>query len=188
MMPTPPPLQPAPAPTSPAPTDSPRTAAWFPRAVRRLACRIGASGLFLRAAARWLPVCDLAAYRLTGGRWLPSRLILPTVLLTTTGRRTGRPRAVPVCAHPLPGGGWLVAATNFGRPHHPAWSTNLLHHAHAHLTWNHCRHPVTARLLGPEEQRTVWPRLLALLPVYGDYAARADHREVRVFHLDPGVR
>ncbi|MFJ5546810.1 nitroreductase family deazaflavin-dependent oxidoreductase [Streptomyces sp. NPDC093225] len=174
----------------PAPTDthSDATAARFPAKARRLVCRIGASGLFLRAAAPWLPVCDLAAHRLTGGRWLPSQLVLPTVLLTTTGRHSGRPRAVPVCAHPLPGGGWLVAATNFGRPHHPAWSTNLLHHAHAHLTWNDRRHPVTARLLDPEEQQTVWPTLLALLPVYGDYAARAAHREIRVFRLDPGRR
>ncbi|MEU7205538.1 nitroreductase/quinone reductase family protein [Streptomyces sp. NPDC045470] len=49
------------------------------------------------------------------------------------GRRTGRCHTVPLYA--FADGSWLVVPTNFGRDHHPAWSTNLLHHPHATLTW-----------------------------------------------------
>ncbi|MEU7152994.1 nitroreductase/quinone reductase family protein [Streptomyces sp. NPDC045456] len=56
------------------------------------------------------------------------------------GRRTGRCHTVPLYA--FADGSWLVVPTNFGRDRHPAWSTNLLHHPHATLTWRSRQHQV----------------------------------------------
>lgn len=109
--------------------------------------RVGRTRLFLALAPRLLPRLDVAGHRLTGGRLLPSRLLLPTVLLTTTGHRTGRPHTTPLCAHKYADGNWLIAATNFGRPHHPAWSTNLLHHPRGTVTHRDHQCAVEATLL-----------------------------------------
>ncbi|MGW2953945.1 nitroreductase family deazaflavin-dependent oxidoreductase [Streptomyces eurythermus] len=162
--------------SAPAPT---------PRPVHPLIARIGATRAFTTLAPRLLHPCDLAVHRLSRGRWLPSRLLLPTVLLTTTGRRTACPRTVPVCAYPLADGSWLVAATNFGRRQHPAWALNLLHRPHATLTSHQRVQRVTAHRLPPGRVRAHRQHILTMLPTYDAYAARAGTREVHVFRLDP---
>src|SRR5581483_1395810 len=49
---------------------------------------------------------------------------MPMVLLTTTGRRTGRPHITPLV--PLEDGGRLyVFGSMGGAPRHPAWYLNL---------------------------------------------------------------
>ena len=47
------------------------------------------------------------------------------MVLTTTGRRTGRPRSTPVL-YLDDGGSYVVVASNYGRRRHPSWSYNLL--------------------------------------------------------------
>ncbi|MFF3488211.1 nitroreductase/quinone reductase family protein [Streptomyces sp. NPDC002701] len=149
-----------------------------------LIVRLGRTRLFTRIAPHLLPACDLAVHRLTRGRLLPSRLFITTVILHTTGHRTGTTRTTPLCAHHSPDGSWLVIASNFGKPRHPAWSTNLLHTPTARITTGRHSHDVTARLLSPEEKATHRHRILAALPVYDVYAARAT-RDIRIFHLTP---
>ncbi|WP_405467164.1 nitroreductase family deazaflavin-dependent oxidoreductase [Streptomyces canus] len=148
--------------------------------------RAGRTRLFFALAPHLLPRLDVASHRLTGGRLLPSRLLLPTVLLTTTGHRTGRLHTTPLCAHRYADGSWLVAATNFGRPHHPAWSTNLLHHPQGTLTHREHQSPVEAALLPPSQHGAVRPELLRILPVYDHYAGRAA-RDIRIFRLSPAT-
>ncbi|MGD3110482.1 nitroreductase/quinone reductase family protein [Streptomyces sp. YGL11-2] len=152
--------------------------------IRPLVTRIGRTRAFTTLAPHLLPRVDRAAHRLTGGRWLPSRALLPTVMLVTTGHRSGLARTTALCAHRFADGSWLVAATNFGRPHHPAWSTNLLHAPHAVVVTNRERHPVTAELLPVNRLPEYRQQLLCILPVFDDYAARTA-RDIRVFYLTP---
>ncbi|MCF6524569.1 nitroreductase/quinone reductase family protein [Streptomyces sp. JJ36] len=149
-----------------------------------LLVRLGRTRAFTRLAPHLLPRCDLAVHRLTRGRWVPSSLFVPTVVLTTTGHRTGLPRSTPLCAHPGPDGSWIVVGSNFGLPRHPAWSTNLLHHPQARLTAGGRTRPVTAHLLSEEERNRHRHRIRAAVPVYDTYAARAQ-RDIRVFRLVP---
>jgi deazaflavin-dependent oxidoreductase (nitroreductase family) len=166
------------------PIPSHHTAAAHTRAAHPFTVRIGTSRLALRLLPRVLPAVDLLAHRLTGGRWLPSRHFLPTALLTTRGHRTGRPHTVPVCAYPFADGSWIVVASNFGQPHHPLWSTNLLHHPQGQLAWANRRQRVSARRLSGQQQQSVWPQILALLPAFDHYAARTS-RPLRIFRLIP---
>ncbi|WP_200308555.1 nitroreductase family deazaflavin-dependent oxidoreductase [Streptomyces adelaidensis] len=156
------------------------------RPIHPLIARAGRTRLFRRLAPRLLPACDRVVHRLTGGRWMPSRLFLPTVVLTTTGHRSGLPRATTVCAYRYRNGDWLVVASNFGLPRHPSWSTNLLHRPDAVVTWRGRRQPVTARLLSAAEAAAERRRILAVLPVYDDYAGWAG-RPLRVFRLHPAA-
>ncbi|WP_189307671.1 nitroreductase family deazaflavin-dependent oxidoreductase [Streptomyces albospinus] len=157
------------------------------RPVPPLISRIGRTRLFCALAPHLLPVCDRLVHRATRGHWMPSRLFLPTILLTTR-HPNGHSHATPVCAYRYPDGAWLVIASNFGRPRHPLWSDNLLRDPSATVTSGGRDHRVTARLLTLDEVRAERPRILAALPVYDHYAARAAERTLRVFRLGSAAK
>jgi deazaflavin-dependent oxidoreductase (nitroreductase family) len=121
---------------------------------------------------------------LTRGRLLPSRLVLDTSVLGTTGHRSGTPRATPLAAHRAADGSRLVVGSNFGRSDHPAWSTDLLHRPHATVTAQGHSWQVRARELAAHEKEQQRDRILPAIPFYDTYAARAG-REIRVFCLAP---
>lgn len=125
---------------------------------------------------------DKAVYRLTGGRrgLSPTKTVL---YLTTTGRKTGKPRRVPVLFL-RDGSGYWVMASNYGQETHPAWSTNLLAHPIATVQEGGKSREVTARLASDPEKRELWPRLLELYPAWKNYAQWTD-RNFRLFFLEP---
>ncbi len=149
-----------------------------------LLVRLATSRAVLRVAPHVLPRCDLFIHRLTRGRLLPSRLVLDTIVLGTIGHRSGTPRATPLAAHRAADGTWLVVGSNFGRPPHPAWSTNLLHRPHATVTARGRSWQVDARQLTAREKEQQRDRILLALPFYDTYAARVG-RDLRVFCLTP---
>ena len=125
---------------------------------------------------------DRLVYRLTKGRrgLSPPKTVL---LLTTTGRKTGQPRQVPVL-YLRDGDRMWVMASNYGQPRHPAWSSNLLAHPDAAVQVAGDERPVRARLASPEEKKELWPRLLELYPAWKAYAEWTD-RDFRLFCLEP---
>jgi deazaflavin-dependent oxidoreductase (nitroreductase family) len=137
-----------------------------------------------RVAPRVVPRVDLLAHRLTGGRLVPTRLFMRTVVVTTTGRRTGLPRSNPLVAHRYPDGSFLVVASNFGQRRDPAWVANLTAHPEATVSWRSRTIPVSARRLTPEEKAAARPEILRVLPMYDTYARRAA-RDIPVFRLTP---
>jgi deazaflavin-dependent oxidoreductase (nitroreductase family) len=122
-------------------------------------------------------------------RWTNGRLtaagppVFPTLNLTTTGARSGRPRTVPLIYAPE-GAALVVVATNWGRERHPAWSANLLRHPEAVVQTKTGRFAVRARLASDAERDALWPRLLRTMPTWDDYRRSLD-RDVRVFVLEP---
>jgi deazaflavin-dependent oxidoreductase (nitroreductase family) len=94
--------------------------------------------------------------------------VIPELLLTTTGRRSGQRRATPVLY--LRDGDWyVVVASNYGRQHHPAWSSNLLANPQATIQIGTRRESVTARRASPEEFERYWPRLVEMWPGWRTY-------------------
>lgn len=130
-----------------------------------------------------MPTVDRGLSRLTGGRFVASQLLVPTLVLHTTGAKSGLPRTSPLAT--LAGdGGWYVVGSNFGGGSHPGWSANLLVHPQATVVHGGRTTPVLARLLDEQQKAAVWPRLRAVWPAYDDYVARSG-RDLRVFHLLP---
>jgi len=114
---------------------------------------------------------------------MPSRLLVPVLILHTT-RRDGTPCRTPLLAGRTTTGAYLVMATNFGRPRHPAWSYHLLRHPYAVVDWQGSSLPVRAHRLTPEEREAARPYILSLMPCFDDYAHRS-RRDIRVFALTP---
>ncbi|MDT0388418.1 nitroreductase family deazaflavin-dependent oxidoreductase [Streptomyces dubilierae] len=149
----------------------------------RFVQKVSAAPGFARVAPYVFPALDRAVHRLTRGKVLLSAQLLPGVVLTSTGARSGLPRRTPLACMPEDGGrGWILVGSNFGRPGHPAWSHNLLAHPDAEISWKGRDIPVTARLLAGEERAAAWQAVLAFWPPYAAYQARVD-REIRVFRL-----
>jgi deazaflavin-dependent oxidoreductase (nitroreductase family) len=105
----------------------------------------------------------------------------PTMLLTTTGAVTGQSRTTPLL-FARDGDDILVAGSNFGQEHHPAWSKNLIVHPDAIVTVGGTAVPVTAELLTGDESRAGFEKMIDVVPVYAEYRNRTD-RVIRVFRL-----
>ncbi|MGY6020407.1 nitroreductase family deazaflavin-dependent oxidoreductase [Streptomyces spinosirectus] len=149
------------------------------RAVQKISSTRG----FAKVAPHVVPVLDRAVHRLTRGRVLLSARMLPGVILTATGARSGLPRRTPLACMPEDGGRtWILVGSNFGRTDHPAWTHNLLAHPDAEISWKGADIPVRARLLQGEERAAVWKTALAFWPPYAAYQERVE-REIRLFRI-----
>ena len=127
---------------------------------------------------------DRRLYRPThGGLISLGSKAYPTLLLSTTGHKTGRPHTVPLFFLRR-GESLLVVASNYGRVDHPGWSANLLRHPDGCVQVTNESWPVRARLLPPNEKQEVWPELIALFDGWQEYEDETT-RSIRVFSLDP---
>ncbi|MET7596512.1 MULTISPECIES: nitroreductase family deazaflavin-dependent oxidoreductase [unclassified Streptomyces] len=156
----------------------------------RLVQKVSSTRTFSRVAPHVIPALDRAVHRLTRGRVLPSARMLPGVVLTARGARSGLPRRTPLACMPEGGtdgalpAGWLLVGSNFGRAGHPAWTANLLAHPDAEISWKGRDVPVTARLLEGEERAAAWRAALEFWPPYAAYQRRIT-REIRLFRITP---
>jgi deazaflavin-dependent oxidoreductase (nitroreductase family) len=113
---------------------------------------------------RWL-------YQHTGGRIGHSLLLQRTLLLTTTGRKTGLLRAQPLTYFRHPSGVLFVVASNWSNDNSPAWYLNILSHPQVQVQLKRDTFAATARPADPAERTTLWPWLVARAPVFGRYQA-----------------
>jgi deazaflavin-dependent oxidoreductase (nitroreductase family) len=149
----------------------------------RLGSRLGHTRLFRAIAPRVLTPLDRFLYPRTRGRLISvGAPVVPVLMLTTTGRRSGDPHEVPLLYLTRGDGEVLVVASNWGRKRHPGWSANLIADPAAVVQRGDDRFPVTARLLDAAEKAKVWPAVCELWPAYATYE-RVSGRDVRVFAL-----
>ena len=136
--------------------------------------------------ARVLPRLDRGFFRLTRGRTTLSAWVsgLPIVMLTTTGARSGQPRALPILG--LPDGDRLVViASNFGRQQHPGWYYNLRAHPLAAISWEGATVEMRARELTGDERQRYLVRSHTAYPWWEPYHRRAAPRQIPVIMLEP---
>ncbi len=122
-------------------------------------------------------------YRISGGR-IGRRLVNnDMLLLTTTGRVSGRPHTVPLL-HLQDGDDQIVIASYGGRPNDPEWYRNLVADAHATVVVGSSRHVVAASTMPPEERAIWWPRIVEAYNDYAVYQSRTE-RTIPVVRLTP---
>jgi deazaflavin-dependent oxidoreductase (nitroreductase family) len=141
--------------------------------------------LVVRSATRYLGALHRLLYRASGGRIGGRLWDLPVVLLTTTGRKSGKKRTVPLCSF-RDGGDIVVIASYGGLDQPPAWWLNLEASPEAELLSGRERRAVTARNAGPEERARLWAEVTARAPGYLEYERRTA-REIPVVILRPSL-
>jgi F420H(2)-dependent quinone reductase len=95
-------------------------------------------------------------YKATGGR-IGRRLAgTPSLLLTTTGRKTGLERTNAL-SYLKDGSAWVVVASNGGSDHPPGWLANLKAAPNTEVKDGTRTCSATARVASPDERERLWP-------------------------------
>ena len=155
---------------------------------QRLTQRVTGTRAGAWISQRTLYPIDRAVFRWSDGRHSVPGLMagLPVILLTTTGAKTGQERTMPLVGTPWKGD-LAVIGSNYGQVRTPGWVYNLEADPHARVEYRGVSVPVIARRLGPDDADAVFERAATAYPGYGNYRERADHREIRVFVLEPAT-
>ena len=110
--------------------------------------------------------------------------VLPTLLLTTRGRKTGQPRDLPLI-YGESGSSYVVIASRGGTPTHPDWFLNLEANPECELQVGRRHVRARARVAeGPERER-LWRQMAGIYPPYDAYQERASARTIPVVVLEP---
>ncbi|GAB7051615.1 nitroreductase/quinone reductase family protein [Catenuloplanes indicus] len=138
---------------------------------------------FTRFAEAAVPL-DRLISRVTRGRVVALGM-LPSLLLTTTGRRSGLPRRNPI-SYLRDGDAFVVVGTNWGRPSPPGWVFNLGATPVAIVTVRGADLAVRAEeVTDRAEYDRFWTAIVARWPGYRLYLDTAGDRPVRIFRLIP---
>lgn len=124
-------------------------------------------------------------YLATGGRIGHHQMGWTFLLLTTTGRKTGRSH-IHTLAYLQDGDNLVIVASNNGADQQPAWYLNLCANPRVHVRWGRRSGDFIARTASPEERRALWPRLVAYHAPYSHHQKRT-HREIPVVILTPAA-
>src|SRR4051812_4860460 len=118
----------------------------LPRALRPAVAWFSRTAFFRRVGPSIMPPLERAWRVVARGRMPLSGLGVPSLVLHTTGAKSGLPRDTELMYCP-DGDLMLVTGSNFARDTHPAWTANLLAHPHAAVTVRRRRMDVTAQLV-----------------------------------------
>jgi deazaflavin-dependent oxidoreductase (nitroreductase family) len=114
-----------------------------------------------------------------GHRWRG----LPTLLLTTRGRKSGKLRRTALI-YGRDGDDYLIVASNGGAAKHPLWYLNLVEQPEVELQVGAEKFAARARVAGPEEKARLWPVMSEIFPTYDRYQAKTG-RDIPLVVLEP---
>ena len=123
------------------------------------------------------------SYRETGGELGHDWRGAPTLLLTTTGRRSGTPRTTPLI-YGRHGDAYVVVASKGGADEPPGWYVNLTERPEVEVQVLADRLRARARTVTAEEKPELWRQMVGHWPHYEDYQRRTS-REIPVVVLEP---
>jgi deazaflavin-dependent oxidoreductase (nitroreductase family) len=136
---------------------------------------------------RWLikgvSKIHLVVHRLSRGRFLGRVAGMPVLLLTTTGRRTGKARTTPLTFF-RDGADLVVVASNDGAERPPDWSLNLQQNPRAVVEIGTDELTVQARTASAEERERLWVVITATYSGYARYQKKTA-RQIPVLILTP---
>lgn len=114
---------------------------------------------------------------------MPERAV-PSLLLTTTGRKSGQKYVFPLFYGPA-GDSYFIVASKGGAPEHPGWYRNILANPEVEIQVGTEKMKARARTASGEERARLWKVGAEFWPPYNDYQRKAGAREIPVVVLDP---
>lgn len=114
-----------------------------------------------------------------GHRWRG----LPTLLLTTRGRKSGKLRRTALI-YGRDGERYLLVASNGGASRHPLWYLNLSEDPNVELQVGADKFAARARTATPREKPRLWKIMSKIYPQYDKYQAKAN-REIPLVIVEP---
>jgi len=108
---------------------------------------------------------------------------VPSLLLTTRGRKSGKLRRTALIFG-RDGKNYLLIASNGGAPKHPLWYLNLVANPEVEIQVGADKLKARARTATKEEKPRLWKRMAEIFPRYDEYQAKAG-REIPLIILEP---
>ena len=108
---------------------------------------------------------------------------LPTLLLTTRGRKSGKLRRTALI-YGRDGANYLVVASNGGAAKHPNWYLNLVENPEVNLQVGADKFTARAHTASPEEKLRLWQVMSKIFPMYDSYQAKTS-REIPLVIVEP---
>jgi deazaflavin-dependent oxidoreductase (nitroreductase family) len=130
---------------------------------------------------RWV-VEHIQRYAETDGRSGHIWQGVPTLLLTTRGRKSGKLRRTALI-YGQDGDHYVVVASNGGRPKHPNWHLNLVENPAVEVQVLGDKFTALARIASGEERARLWRVMATIWPAYDDYQVKTK-REIPVVVLE----
>ena len=112
-----------------------------------------------------------------------SEITVPSLLLTTTGRKSGEKFIFPLF-YGQTGNSYIVVASKGGAPEHPGWYQNLVANPEVEVQVGTKHLKAKARTVTGAERTRLWNQAVKFWPPYADYQKKTD-REIPVVVLDP---
>ena len=106
---------------------------------------------------------------------------VPTLLLTTTGRRSGEPLMLPLI-YGRDGERYVIVASKGGDDRHPAWYSNLEADPEVEVQVGADRFRARAETAPAERRAALWTSMTAIWPAYDEYQENTK-REIPVVLL-----
>ncbi len=122
-------------------------------------------------------------YNVSGGRIGGKMGKMPVLLLTTTGRKTGKQRTLPLI-YIMEGSAYVITASAGGADRHPGWFFNIRSNPQVVIRVKDTQIKVTAEITGPEKKSELWARLVAVAPNFAGYQKRTS-RDIPMVILHP---
>jgi deazaflavin-dependent oxidoreductase (nitroreductase family) len=123
--------------------------------------------------------------KLTGNRVGASFGGMPSLELTTIGRKSGTPRTVMLTSPLQEGETYVIVASRGGDDTHPAWFLNLRDNPAVQVrVVGQPERPMHARIASADERARMWPLIAARYRNYAGYQKRTD-REIPLVLLEP---
>ncbi len=122
----------------------------------------------MNALGRLFIAAHVGIYRMSNGRVGSKIAGLPVALLTTTGRKTGKVRTVPVASFE-DGGDVLIIASYGGSPQHPGWFHNMVAKPDVTVQVGARTYSARAEVVRGSERDRVWKMVVDRAPNFGEY-------------------
>lgn len=136
------------------------------------------------ATMRMWNVFHRSVFEASNGRILGHIAGMPVLMLTTTGRKTGRRRTTMLTAPYIDGETVVLVASYGGDDRHPQWFLNLRDNPDVEVTMAGRTRRMRARVATPEERADLWPRTTRSYGGYAGYQKRTN-REIPLVMLEP---
>ncbi len=113
-----------------------------------------------------------------------SQMTVPSLLLTTTGRKSVEKFIFPLF-YGEDNGSYIIVASKGGAPDHPGWYKNLLANPEVEVQVGTRKTRARARTVTGPDRARLWAKALEFWPPYADYQLKVPNREIPVVLLDP---
>ena len=111
------------------------------------------------------------------------KMTVASLLLTTTGRKSGQKYIFPLF-YGEDGNSFIIVASKGGAPEHPGWYRNILANPEVEVQVGTKKIRARARTVTGADRARLWDKALEFWPPYADYQKKTE-REIPVVLLDP---